>query len=244
MQYLGGKAQLAKPIAKIVNTVITEYKVPIYYEPFAGALNVAQYVNAPHLVLSDAHEDLILMWQAVMDGWVPPEEVSREEYQALRNAAPSALRGFVGFACSFGGKWFGGYARNTRTGVSRSYAKSGVASIAKKLRNFQSIPRRIDLVCCRYNDLVIEPGSFIYCDPPYANTTKYSLLFDSIQFWDWVRRQSLLSYVLVSEYAAPDDFICANDFVIDARLRSNSFTTHTEKLFIYSEGLLRGTSWT
>lgn len=61
---------------------------------------------------SDAHEDLILMWQALMRGETEPfADVTEAEYSALKTAPPSARRGFVGFGASFGGGWFNGYGR-------------------------------------------------------------------------------------------------------------------------------------
>ncbi|MBV5283409.1 MAG: DNA adenine methylase [Paludibacter sp.] len=61
-----------------------------------------------------------------------------------------------------------------------------------------------------YDTLNIPNNSVIYCDPPYANTTKYSKEgFDSVAFWQWCREKSLESHkVYVSEYNAPDDFVC------------------------------------
>jgi hypothetical protein len=38
-----------------------------------------------------------MMFQALQQDWLPPEYVSEE----LKTAQPSALRGYVGFACSY-----------------------------------------------------------------------------------------------------------------------------------------------
>lgn len=53
---------------------------------------------------SDNHEDLILMWQALMRGETEPfADVTETEYVSLKTATPSARRGFAGFGSSFGG---------------------------------------------------------------------------------------------------------------------------------------------
>ena len=70
--------------------------------------------SSSHDHASDSHEDLILMWQALMRGEMEPfADVTEVEYAALKTAAPSARRGFVGFGASFGGGWFGGYGRHS-----------------------------------------------------------------------------------------------------------------------------------
>ena len=47
----------------------------------------------------------------------------------------------------------------------------------------------------------------VYCDPPYAGTLKYDgREFDHEAFWEWVRTRDYPVYV--SEYNAPDDFVC------------------------------------
>jgi DNA adenine methylase len=114
MQYMGGKSRIAKPIAAAILEA-TSARCS-YVEPFMGAGSVAAQLvpQFKRAYLSDASEDLIALWSAVQRGWEPPVEVTSAEYASLREAAPSALRGFAGYGCSFGGKWFGGYARNAR----------------------------------------------------------------------------------------------------------------------------------
>ena len=115
MRYLGGKSRIAKPILEVILANATE-RTGVYWEPFIGgggmASKAAKHFN--RCIYSDQDEDLMLMWEALATGWEPPEQVSEEEYKALRHAEPSALRGFVGYGCSFGGKWFGGYARSKK----------------------------------------------------------------------------------------------------------------------------------
>ena len=106
---MGGKSRISKELSEVILSHTD--KRDVYIEPFVGGGAMAEKMSAhfAKVILNDLHEDLMLMWDAVLNkGWIPPTEVSFEEYQELRNAEPSALRGFVGFSCSFGGKWFGG----------------------------------------------------------------------------------------------------------------------------------------
>ncbi len=50
----------------------------------------------------------------------------------------------------------------------------------------------------------------IYCDPPYVGTTGYGAVgeFNTERFWQHCRYLSSNNTVVVSEYVAPDDFVC------------------------------------
>ena len=111
MLYLGGKGRNGRAIANAILSRTTRRARLI--EPFIGGANVTKSL-APEFQdvwVGDTHEDLILMWRAAARGWSPPSSVTEKEYAEARLAAPSALRGFIGFGCSYGGKWWGGYAR-------------------------------------------------------------------------------------------------------------------------------------
>jgi len=203
MQYMGGKARIAKDIANIIIDA-SKGKNLTYVEPFLGGCNVAPMIvpSFPgRAFLSDAMPDVAALWSAAISGWVPPEEVSRDEYGMLRHDSPSALRGFAGFGCSFGGKWFGGYASD---GKGRDYCRSARRAVlrdAAVLRNFGA-----RVACKDYAELRVHGEHVVYCDPPYAGTTGYSGIgdWDPDAFWHtadrWVSRGAV---VFVSEYSAP-----------------------------------------
>ena len=164
------------------------------------------------------------MWQALQTGWEPPEHVSEEEYAALKNAPPSALRGFVGFATSFAGKWFGGYAR----GGNPNYARSGRISNLKLAKKTQGTV----FLCADYR--ILRPsGALIYCDPPYEKTTKYAFAIDHLEFWDVIRCWSSQNTVVVSSYAAPPDFDVVWSINTKTQLReaSGAVSPRVEKVF-------------
>lgn len=205
-----------------------------YVEPFIGGGWIFSEVTAPNMYGSDIHEDLILMWNALLDGWEPPSHVSEQEYKALQYAEPSALRGFVGFGCSFAGKWFGGYARGH---TNRIYSKNAKNSLAKKVKSM--ITKNIILTKSTYNTIKVPQNSVVYLDPPYAGTTMYnSGSFDHTLFYDWVRytQEHLQDGILfISEYNAPVDFVSVLDICAKTDMRgkdTNKIQTK-EKLFVH-----------
>lgn len=204
--YLGGKTRVARHIAEQIAQRRGARQT--YVEPFLGSAAVASRV-APtfdRALLSDASPDLMLMWQALQDGWAPPTSLSEPEWRTLRDAAPSALRGFAGFPCSFGGKWFGGYARDPKGG--RNFAASAARSVTSRAATIA----HADLRLGDYRaiaDAIDPTDTVIYADPPYSGTTAYGAVapFDTAEFWDTARGWADSGVlVLVSEYAAPDDW--------------------------------------
>lgn len=198
MQYLGGKARIAEHIVPI----ILESRPKTVVEPFCGSLwvSVELLKQDPNLVVyaSDAHKDLVDMWIAVQQGWTPPVTLSEEEYIQLKNASSSPLRTFAGYGCSYGGKWFGGYAR--RPSLNSNFAKIAHGSVMRKAKY-------LDRVVFSYGDYRdAGPGDVVYCDPPYLGTTKPGTAnyFNHEEFWVWVRQQKVPVYT--SEFQAPEDF--------------------------------------
>lgn len=199
MQYQGGKSRIAAEISRVMLDEALERHT--YWEPFVGAGSVAAMM-APHFtrpILSDASPDLILMWEAIQFGWEPPDYVSEEEYAELRRESPSPLRGFAGYGCSFGGKFFGGYAREKRgESGGKSFAAQCKRSCARKMQGMKGAEfHHID-----YQLLTPEMGWVIYADPPYAGTTGYKHGdYNPDEFLTAVDRwASLGATVFISEY--------------------------------------------
>ncbi len=197
-------------------------------EPFCGACWVTQYLKPA--TASDISAPLILLHQSIQNGWEPPDFVSEEEYkelhQAYKEGEINPLIGFVGYGLSWGGKWWGGYARSS-CGV-RVYCLEAKNSLLKKHDKLKDIK----FVHANYKNL--EPKNLlIYCDPPYQNTTGYGPDWDSNLFWKIMRIWSQTNTVIISEYSAPNDFkiIWAHQhFSFKGR---NSQPT-TERLFEYN----------
>jgi DNA adenine methylase len=171
-----------------------------------GGANSFQQVENPRLG-ADINPYLIACLTAARDGWIPPHTVTEAEYQAIKanmSAYPPELVGFVGFGCSFGAKWWGGYARDNVG------CRHHATEAADALRAQAPYLRGASLVCCSYDALDIPDGAIAYLDPPYANTTEYkhSGAFDHTAFWSWACDLSARCRVFVSEYTAPDGWVC------------------------------------
>jgi DNA adenine methylase len=213
MKYMGGKSRIAKPIGAFLKSLRKPGQ--LYIEPFVGAASVmCEMAAGGPAEAFDVHPDLILMWQALQTGWVPPARVSPAEHCRLRHARPSARRSFVGFACSFGGKFFGGYARSKN--CPRGYAREGRSSLAKKIERL----RTVKFMCADYQTLR-PAGALIYCDPPYKGTAGFSGTpkFNHDRFWEIMRQWSRNNTVVVSECSAPPDFVAVLGIRVPATMR-------------------------
>jgi DNA adenine methylase len=230
MKYLGGKSKIAKEIGLILNNLLDKHKPVAYLEPFVGAGWMIKEINYHTRIGSDLSHDVVLLLSAVANGWIPPDNISEEEYKEYKKQQyPSKERGFVGFGCSWGGKWFGGFARGkTSSGEPRNYAAESKTSLIKKAKNFSAINWH------HKSYLDWHPENYlIYCDPPYFGTTEYKDKFDHSVFWEWVRLVSKNNIVLVSEFTAPNDFrvIWEKTKLTDLGSSDKSKVTVTEKLF-------------
>lgn len=227
MNYQGSKRRIAKYILPII---LKGRKSNQYYiEPFCGGCNSIDKVDGNRLA-NDSNYYLICLLEKIRDGWQPPVEISKKEYLHIKNnknAYPPHLVGFVGFCCSFGTRWFNSYA-NTKD-PKRNHLLERRRNLLKQAVNLKGIR----FISGSYLELSIPEGSIIYCDPPYQNTAKYKDEIDHKKFWAWVREKSLEGHsVFVSEYNAPEDFICLFSKEIRSTLSSNSNSiVRIEKLF-------------
>ncbi len=231
MQYSGGKEKIAGKIAAVLQPHVDVSRQ--YAEPFLGGASVFSRVAADAKAGSDGNHWLMIMWRMVQMGWLPPNTLSETEYAKLKSEKPAdPLTAFAGFGCSFGGKWFGGYARNS---AGKNYAAIAKRSIAKKAMGFGSAV----FFEGDYRDMQIASGAVIYCDPPYANTTDgYATeAFNSDDFWKWVRKMEDRGHpTFVSEYTAPDDFISVASFPKKVTMdKRNGYHDRTEHLFRHAQ---------
>jgi DNA adenine methylase len=134
---------------------------------------------------------------------------------------------FAAFGCSFGAKWFCGYALGGFIPTKNSLKKS--------MGKIQNVKFR----CCSYEEHRPK-NMLIYCDPPYANTTGYTACrkFDHEKFWDTMRNWSADNIVVISEYQAPPDFECVLEMQTRLSVRSkNGCERRTERLFQVKENV-------
>lgn len=168
-------------------------------------------IKCKYRVGNDSHPQLIALLKALQRGWIPPETISEEEYNRVRENKedyPDYYVGLVGFCCTFGSKYFGGFARGkTDKGIPRDYYQEAVRNLKKQLPAIQDV----QLINKDYLDIDMSKlhGAVIYCDPPYRDTTKYETdQFDHEKFYDWCREVAKTNLLLVSEYQMPEDFVC------------------------------------
>ena len=222
---MGSKNRLAKHLLPIM---LAERGSKAWVEPFVGGANMIDKVDGERLG-NDNHKCLIALLVALQNGWVPPITVSKELYydvKAKQNAYPNELVGFVGFLCSFGGKWWGGYAKNAK---GDNYAERGSRVLVKQAKSLRGVAFSYG----DYSAMVIPPKSLLYCDPPYEGTTKYTGHFDHKRFWCWCKDKSREGHIVfVSEYAAPKNFECVKTVKHKTILDKNSQYERTEKLFL------------
>ena len=143
------------------------------------------------------HKELIALHKAVQKGWIPPSSVSELEYKEIKNSneVPDYLKAFVGFGCSFAGRYFEGYARGGR----QNYARGSANSLLKKHTTMQDVV----FTTGSYSDIEIPNSSLIYCDIPYKSSTKKYKYgwFQHEAFYLWAKDMKDKGHtVLVSEY--------------------------------------------
>jgi DNA adenine methylase len=241
MRYLGGKTRIAKQIAEQINRVRKPGQW--VWEPFCGGLSVTVALSkAGPVWATDANPALISLYQAVRNGWQPPTEVSKEEWQAAK-ALPDSnpLKAFAGFGCSFGGMWFGSYAANQpiirANGESAGYLTPAKSTAKLVLKNAPQAA-----AFAHVNFLSVEPRetqALLYCDPPYAGTAPYKGVapFDSAKFCLRVAEWSRFTDVFVSEYQFPLG-VCVWERTMKKNCARFANPTATERLYYVQRGSL------
>lgn len=229
MKYMGSKNRHAKELLPIIlkNRKPNQW----YVEPFVGGANMIDKVDGKRIG-SDIHDYLIFMWQAVSKGWMPPVNITEEMYNDIRlnkDRYPEELVGYVGFACSYSGKWFGGWCRDGEG--KRDYTLEAFKNAQKQF----PLLKNVLFFNKSYDEYDFKEPVILYCDKPYEGTTKYRDDFDHSKFWQWCRDMFKKGHqVFISEYNAPDDFKCVWSKEVNNSLTKNTGSKKgIEKLFIY-----------
>lgn len=223
MRYVGGKHYIARWLERTIIPLTTGYQR--YTEPFLGGANsfVVLAKHFEHIAGYDAHPDLILLLQAIGEGWEPPDTISRELYQQLRTQSYSALRGFAGFAASYGGKWFDQYSVKPYDKCNGTF-RDFPGETKRALMEHKEVFGRATIENRDYRELRFTAGDVVYCDPPYAGTMGYAgvnQMFLTDEFWSvaegWNEQGAL---VFVSEESAPANWVCLASKEVGHRLRT------------------------
>ena len=247
MRYYSGKNRIGTTIEKELVKIKeqhTNVNFEGYLEPFCGSLGVFKHMTKhfDKCFATDGNEDIIMLWNAVKDKTFEEPFMTKELYRDLKKTiAPSALKAYAGFACSFLGTWFGSYIEEDDHKRYQSVMKNH-----SQIQNAQ-----FDSKCYQELESKVAAGNyFIYCDPPYKNTTcafgpikdtKKNTKFDSEEFWIIMERwRSYGNVVVVSEFNAPANWTCVwskirSKKVNNSKTKSKSPTDNKvfeEKLFV------------
>jgi len=228
---MGSKARHAKYIVPYLMEGHDDNKP--YVEPFVGGGNLFSEVHVSVKWGNDFCKWTVALLDALSKGWEPPAVLSETEYYQIKEdpyGYDPELVGFAAYCCSYAGKFWGGYARGYNgKGVPRNFA-------AEQARNLEK--QREGLVGAfftnlSYLEMGIEPGSTVYCDPPYMGTTSYKSQVDYGEFWNWCEELAGKGCrVFVSEYNAPERFECVWEKVTTNSLTKNTGSkSGVEKLF-------------
>ncbi len=225
MQYMGGKSRIAKQLAEVIDRVRKPGQ--LVWDPFCGGLSMAGALskNGP-VWATDVNAPLIKLYKAVQAGWAPPTDVSKDDYTAAKSL-PDAdpMKAFCAVACSFAGKWFGGYASSG----SRNYALNARRSLAEVAR-----VQRLD--AGDFLSVLPQPiEAVLYLDPPYRGTTSYAgappfdhdLFVQRVQ--DWAANGV---HTFVSEYSFPlGQIVWERAQVTTLARKKSAYATAVERLY-------------
>ena len=243
MKYMGSKARIAKCILPII--LKNRKEGQCYVEPFVGGANMIDKVDGWRIG-ADSNKYLIAMFKGCVDGRDQGIDASKEFYSKVRDCYNKGLHtfddftiGLVGFMCSANGRFFeGGYSgvSTTKSGKVRDYIDESIRGLTKQLPDLEDV----DFICSTYENLEIPKASIIYCDIPYYGTKQYSTSkgFDYPKFWQWCRDKAKDGHqVFISEYSAPEDFVCVWQQEVKSSLSANGKSggnkLSIEKLFVH-----------
>ena len=235
MKYMGSKNRIAKYLLPII--LVNRKEDQWYVEPFVGGANMIDKVKG-NRIGADFNGAVINALKYIRDCKTPANNLEYDESNynnaaalARNNSDISGIDSYALIAFSFGAKWIGGWSRGRN---SKDEQRDYVSEQHRASEKQKPLLQGVKLESCSYLELEIPDNSIIYCDPPYANTTKYKDDFNHDVFWQWCRDMSDKGHqVFISEYNAPDDFECLWQKEIQSGLNTNTTKKGIEKLFRY-----------
>ncbi len=253
MRYCGSKRKFMKELLPILMKGTN--KDTVFYDVFGGGMNVISEIPLKKKVGLDYDKYTINLWKDLqkykLEGKPLPaminDHITKEEYEDVKYCYLNNIGkytdseiGYVGYALSYGGAFFNGYAKFNHN-RNEDHVKEAYNGLMRHVDNFKNLntTKFYDSNYVNLNPVTTRPGNVIlFCDPPYFGTRKYSSDFDSAQFWEWAIEKAKLGFkVYVCEYEAPSDFKC----IWQKEKRDGMGTTRsgqeqtikTEKMFIY-----------
>jgi DNA adenine methylase len=231
MKYMGSKTRIAKYILPII---LKDRKPGQWYvEPFAGGANMIDKVEG-NRIGADINCYVINALKLIRDNLnkIPQnnKEFIEEDYLKIKKDKNNPLYSYVGFVLSYGGKWWGGWRRDSEG--KRDYVKEAYNNAKKQSENLKAC----NLLCLPYEKLEIPKNSTIYCDPPYKKTTGYGTCnnnFGYDEFYKWCYEKKREGHqIFISEYQMPDNFVCVwQKEIVSSLTKDTGSKKAIEKLF-------------
>lgn len=233
MKYMGSKNRIAKYLLPII---LKDRKPEQWYvEPFVGGANMIDKVEG-NRIGADSNQHLISALELVRDN---PEIIPRSNLEFTRADYDNAkakefnqltqLECLMLFALSFSAMFGSSFAVGR---VTEDFVRAAKGNATKQSPKIQGVKFIVD----GYQDLTIPSQSIIYCDPPYAKTTGYKgSKFNHTEFWQKCRDWCADGHqVFISEYNAPDDFVCVWEKEIAVTVaKSSKGKKGVERLFAH-----------
>lgn len=241
MKYQGSKTKFAKQIIECINTYRKNNNN--WIEPFVGGANIIDKVLDKIKIGYDSNKYLISLLNGIKEKKDVRNIITKEQYEEAKSCYKDNKTtnfydlyeiGYIGFLASFRGTFFtgfnGGGVIKKHWKHQRNYYKNDVTSLLKQIPNIKDVV----FICSEYKDIIFPPNSTIYCDPPYENTKQYGKIkFNHEPFWEWVREQTNKGHdIFVSEYQAPDDFVCILEMPTKCTFSGTNGIPRVEKLFM------------
>jgi len=244
MKYMGSKKRIAKEIIPIMLQHRKENQM--FIDLFCGGCNIIQNIDGRRIG-NDKNKYLIAMWKGLQEDRERPKIISRELYSKARTEYNKGtniefddfLIGWIGWMGSFNGKFFdGGYSGHNVGKTHRNYIDEQIRNTESQINDLKDVK----FFSNDYKDFEFEEQCLIYCDIPYKNTTQYatSKNFNYDNFFDWCRIMSENGHtVFVSEYQAPNDFVCIWEKEIINTMNQTKTHKPIEKLFVLKTMVLK-----
>lgn len=229
MRYLGGKHVAGKYIVPIL--LDAGGPRTKYWDAMCGGLHIARRLAAAgrRVRCTDAHAPLIAMYKAIAEGWVPPDKVTKRDYDAAKLLSDSdPMKAFVGFGCAFGGVWFHSYAWDNSGRNYAAEARRGLLRDVRTIIDAGGCFARCDVTRTKPRAL---RNTVIYFDPPYRGVSGYAVKIDHAKFDDVVCAWAQSNTVFVSEYDLPYGAIVWERRQKSTVSRDKSVKMHTERLY-------------
>lgn len=266
LRYLGGKRNTN--LAKSILDKILENREPGQYfvEPFIGGANIMVNVTG-NRIGADRNPIIILLLKALQDGWLPPKDITKEDYIKMETyihglvnnpKSPETIKKRIAQLDKSKidereAAWFsllghdfqfmGGYPHRTPNIFKKAYDDlflNGKNEMEVRLRG-------VKLYNCNYWEIPLPPNSIIYCDPPYSNTTGYKdpssgtltpQPFNNEKFWKWcIEKKEEGHTVFVSEESGHAKFKKI-DLPLTGRRRDK------EKLYVAESHIIKWENFT